>query len=80
MDDMDYVALSHLELEAVSSGNSTASKAAGSVEVPNYWAVLLLLGRNSDDNLLPFMVAVVMAEIRYLNLKHINCLANNCLL
>ena len=78
MDDMDYVALSHLELEAVSSGNSTASKAAGSVEVPNYWAVLLLLGRNSDDNLLTFMV--VMAEIRYLNLKHINCLANNCLL
>ena len=46
---MSDVGLGHLE--AVSSGNSTASKAGaatGVQEVPNYWAVLLILGRNSD--------------------------------
>lgn len=44
MENMSDVGLGHLE--AVSSGNSTASKAGaatGVQEVPNYWAVLLIL-------------------------------------
>lgn len=53
MEDIDDVGL-----EAVSPGNSTASKAGSTAEVPNYWAVLLLLVRYYE-NLLTFMMILI---------------------